>query len=41
MTDKKIAAKAVSLALLLGLISPLAGCEVGGDSEEGGEGGEG
>ncbi len=33
-------AKTAGLLLLLGLLAPLGGCEVGGD-DEGGEGGEG
>lgn len=32
--------KTAGLLLLLGLLAPLGGCEVGGD-DEGGEGGEG
>ena len=39
MSHKKSASKAVSLALLLGLMPPLEGCEMGAFAVEGGESG--
>lgn len=39
--SQKTTSKAIALFLSLGMVSSLAGCEIGGNGGEGGEGGEG